>query len=134
MSVVTENAKAVKVLDDSFEANESLASSEGIAVALVAGASGRAKVGKPSGQGVLCAGILLNNPASGEMAQVRELGVAGVKANAAFNSGIELAVVGTSGKLAAASSGDYVVAIAREASLGADHIISALVVGPYQKN
>jgi hypothetical protein len=134
MAIVEDLTKGMKIQSDSYEANEDLSSSQWCVVAPVAGATGKMKVGLPSGQGVLFVGVLQNDPESGEQANVRQLGTTKVKANAAFNSGIELAISGTDGKVAAAASGDYVCGISREAAKGANHLISMYMTQPYQKN
>jgi hypothetical protein len=134
MAIVTDLSKSLQLMDDSFVANEALTSSQYRVVSPVAAATGKMKVGLPSGQGVLPMGVLLNAPASGAVAQVRTLGMSKVEASAAFNAGIELAVTDATGKVSAAGSGDYVVGISREAAKGAGHQISVQLVGTYQKN
>ena len=135
MALFTEvGGKELHIYDDSFEANEDLSSSQNVVVAFVASSSGPPKVGLPSGQGVFPSGVLLNEPLSGEIAQVRHLGVAKVKANAAFNNGIELTIAGTTGKVEAAASADFVIGIALQAATAADHLVKVLLTGTYQKN
>ena len=136
MALKTEVTKELKVDggDHSFEANETLATSQFHAVVFVASAAGQPKVGLPSGQGVFPAGIVLNTPASGETAQVRDQGIAIMVAKGAFNNGIELAIDGTDGKVSAAGAGDYVIGIAQEASAEANHEVRVRMAGFYQKN
>jgi len=134
MALKTEVPKSLPIYDDSFIANESLASSQYSIVVFTNPSSGQPKVGLPSGQGVLAAGALLNAPAIGEIAQVRMLGCAPVKANSSFNAGVELTIAATTGKVEAASSGDYVVGIALEAASAANHVVKVLINTPYQKN
>ena len=138
MALKTEVTKELKVDggDHSFEANEDLSSSKQfLAVTFTSGVtSGQPKVGLPSGQGVLPAGILLNEPASGELAEVRDQGIAIMVAVGAFNSGIELAIDGASGKVSAAGAADYVIGISQEAALEANHEVRVRMAGFYQKN
>ena len=135
MALLTEiGGKELHIYDDSFEANEDLSSSQNVMVAFVASSSGAPKVGLPSGQGVFPAGALLNDSISGRIAQVRHLGVAKLKANAAFNNGIELTIAGTTGKVEAASAADFVIGIALQAANAADHLVKVLLTGTYQKN
>ena len=134
MSIVTDLSKEFDILTEGYTANGSLAALQYCAVSPSGGATGKMKVAAPGGQGAFVCGILQNAPADGAEAEVMEEGISKVKANAAFNSGVELTASGTNGKLEAASSGDYVIAIAREAANAANHIVSAKIVSPYQKN
>lgn len=136
MTVTSELTKELKIDggDDSYVANEDLSSSQFRVVVFAAQSSGKAKVGLPGGQGVYPAGVLLNTPASGEIAQVRHRGISKVVANGAFDSGIEVTIAATTGKIEAAASGDYVVGRSREASAEANHEVSINQDGTYQKN
>lgn len=135
MALVTEVPKSEKILDDSGEAAVTLSSSQYRAVIATASvSSGKHTVSLPAGQGARCIGILLNAPASGEQAEFRRMGIAPVEAASTFDAGAELTPSGATGVLEAASSGDYVIAIAREAAAEAGHVVSAFVVSPYQKN
>ena len=134
MAIFVEQSKGINILELSFDANVDLSSSQWCAVSPVAQSSGRAKVGLPSGQGVYAWGILQNTPAADERADVRVHGKTKAKANAAFNAGVELTPAGTTGKLEAASSGDYVVAHSIQAASAANALVDVLVVPAYQKN
>jgi hypothetical protein len=68
------------------------------------------------------------------MADIRVLGTSKGKAQTTFNTGAELTVNGATGRLEAAGSGDYVVAIALQAALEANHLVWVQVVPAYQKN
>jgi hypothetical protein len=135
MAIVTDQTKEMSLMDESYAAAADLSSSRiNTVVVPSAVATGRMQVTTPAGQGVLWAGVLLNEPASGALAEVREMGIAKIKAKAAFNAGIELAIDGTDGTVSAAGSGDYVVGISREAAKGANHLVSVRLTAPYQKN
>ena len=111
-----------------------LSSHQYCAVALTGGATGRATITSPSGQGVWCVGILQNAPASGELGEVLERGYSKAKAHNSFNAGIELTVHDSTGELAAAASGDYVIAYSEEASTCDNALVTVRVIDPYQKN
>jgi hypothetical protein len=136
MALKREVAKELKILDDSGASAVDLSSSQYRAVSATGSvSSGKHTVSLPSGQGVITMGILLNAPAStGDIAQVRRIGIAKAEANATFDAGVELTPAGATGKLEAASSGDYVIGISREAAAEAGHLVSVLVLPPYQKN
>ena len=135
MALKTEVPKKKQVMSTTGAAAVDLSSGQYLAVIYTGSVSaGRPTFSLPGGQGVRCAGILQENKASGELAEVMLLGTSAVVANGTFDAGAELTPAGTSGKLEAASSGDYVCAIALEASAEANHEISAQVVSPYQKN
>lgn len=116
------------------EAAVDLSGHQYCAVVLGGGASGRATITSPSGQGVWCVGILQNAPASGSLGEVLERGYSKAKAHSAFNAGIELTVHDSTGELAAAASGDYVIAYSEEAATCDNALITVRVVDPYQKN
>ncbi|MBW3020780.1 hypothetical protein KY334_05765 [Candidatus Woesearchaeota archaeon] len=134
MTIAVEQVKTYNIRTENYEANVSLASSQYCAVAPVSAASGKMKVGLPSGQGVLCRGIVQNAPAAGAQANVMQLGRSKAKAASTFNSGVELTPSGTTGTLEAASSGDYVIAISVDASTCANAIVVVDLVHPFQKN
>ena len=124
-----------QILDESFEANEDLSSSEHrVVVAAGSVTAGKSKAGLPGGQGVAFIGVMLNDPASGAVAEVRVLGEALVEANSTFNAGVELTISGTDGKVESASAGDYIVGIAKEASAEANQLVTVIMPGIYQKN
>ena len=134
MALKTNVPGGFKVFDETYTANEDLSSSQNCVVSPVAAASGKMKVGLPSGQGVLYAGVLLNAPAADAQAEVRLLGEVKVKANAAFNCGVEVCVAASTGKIAAAAADDYVVGISKEAAAEANQLVTIQMVGMYQKN
>jgi len=134
MALKTTVPQGLFVQDDSFIANEDLSSSQYSIVTFTNPATGQPKVGLPSGQGVIAAGVLLNDPASGAIAEVRLLGCAPVVANAAFNAGVELTIAATTGKVEAAGSGDYVIGIAGEGAAEANQEVKCILNGAYQKN
>ena len=133
MSIVRDETKRDNVLENNYTANESLASSQYCAVSPVAASTGKMKVGLPGSEGALVCGVVQNSPAADAQANVQQLGICKVKANGAFNAGIELQA-NTSGKALAAASSDYVFAISIEAAKGANHTVSVLLVTPYIKS
>jgi len=85
--------------------------------AVVVDSNGRAAL--PGSDGVVVAGILQNKPsAAGQAASVHRSGISKAVAGGTFNPGTLLMAKGTTGKLAAATAGNHVCAIALEA--GAD--------------
>jgi hypothetical protein len=73
----------------------------------------------PTGDGAFANGVLQNNPdAAGKAAQVAILGVTRVKAGAAFEEGVLLGS-DASGKAVTATSGEYILAVSKQAA-GAD--------------
>lgn len=106
------------------------------AVALTGGATGRATATTPSGQGVLTVGIQQNVPSStvGSLCEILERGYSQVRAFTTFNAGVELTVHDFTGRLEAAASGDFVIAISEEASTCTDAMVTARIIDPYQKN
>lgn len=127
MAIKTEQPKEYMLYDFSCEANASLVALQNCVVIPTAAAAGRMKCAAPGGQGVLPLGVLLNAPASGAQAEVRTMGVVKVKANGAFNAGIQVCIADTAGTVAAASSGDFVLGISLEASAEAGHLVSVLL-------
>jgi hypothetical protein len=136
MAIKTTINRKINILSLSYAANADLSALRYCAVAPVAASSGLMKVGAPSGQGVLTVGILqtYNVDAANEQAEVLVEGVSSAIADATFNCGVELTASGADGKLEAASSGDYVIAISEEAAAEADQVVTVRVVSPYQKN
>jgi len=134
MAIVKDETKEMSLMDESYEADGDLSALENCVIMPSAQSSGRMKVKAPTGQGVLPAGVLLNAPTDTQLAEVREMGIAKIKANGAFNAGIELAIAATTGKVAAAASGDWVVGISREAASAANHLVSVRLTSPYQLN
>ena len=69
----------------------------------------------------------------GKIGEIATAGVVKIKANAAFNNGIKLAIADVAGTVAAAGSGDFVVGTSREASTGANHLVSVELTSPGQQ-
>lgn len=135
MAIKENVAGAKQIHDETFEANEDLSSSQNcVVVAAGSVTAGKTNVGLPSGQGVLPIGVLVNAPESGASAQVKVQGNARVIAASTFNAGVEVTIAGTTGKVEAASSGDYVVGCAMEAAAEADQVVTIMLSGTYQKN
>jgi hypothetical protein len=133
MSIKVERTKKLQKIDDIATASEDLTTSHRHMVVLGGGAANsNATVGLPSGQGVRVDAVLLNAPASGAEAQLGITGIREVQAYEAFNAGVELTVAGADGRVQAAASGDFVCGIAREASGGADHLISMITTNYYK--
>ena len=137
MAIVTTPGRTINILSLSYDTDTDLSALQYCAVSPSSAASGAMKIKAPTGQGVLTCGILqtynLDNSANTQ-GEVLVEGVSKAKANATFNSGVELTVADATGELEAASSGDYVIAISEEASTEADQMVTVRVVSPYQKN
>lgn len=121
---------------ESFDCSEDISALQWCAVTLASSAAGgsKAQAAKPSGQGTLTIGIMQNAPTFGtDRAEVRIEGTSKAKAHSTFNTGAELTVHDTNGKLETAASSDYVVAIALEAATCANALVKVMLVGPYQK-
>lgn len=128
MSIKRERPKQDYVIDDSCPAFEDLTALHLCMVDATGGAANSSMtVKKPSGQGAKVYAVLLNDPDTGEIAQLGLDGIQEVRANAAFNSGIELTVAGTNGRVEAAASGDFVCGVSREAAGGVGHCISMAI-------
>ena len=135
MAIVTTLGRTVNIISENFTAAADLSNLQYCAVAPSAGASGKMQITTPSGQGVLTVGILqAYDVDSAEQGTVMMNGISQAVAYGSFNSGIELTTNDTSGKLSAAASGDYVIAIALEASTASNQVVTVRVVDPYQKN
>jgi hypothetical protein len=135
MSIKTETAKRNLIWGENYEAAVDLSNLQFCAVAASGGSSGKMKIGKPSSQGVWTIGILEDDSVTaGKEGHVMRLGRTKAYALQAFNSGIELTAYDATGKLHAAASGDYVIAISVDASSGNGALIAVDVVSPYQKN
>ena len=132
MAIIVDRTKKEFNLNDSALAAESLATEQFCAVRATGGATGNMTVSKPTGQGAIAYAILQNAPASGAIAELAVTGITEWRAHATFNAGIELAVHDTNGRCNTAASGDYVMAIAREASQSAGHAISVTLCGYYK--
>lgn len=128
------------VIDESFIAATQLtvAARKNTVLAWSAQSSGKPQVTTPGGQGVLPAGVLVSDAdvASAGLAEVRMFGIVEIEAKGAFNSGILLTIQGTDGRVEAASSGDYVVGVALEASAEAGQLVKVMIntITPPQLN
>ena len=117
-----------QILDESFEANEDVSSSQyRMVVSAGSVTAGKNKAGLPGGQGVFPLGALLNTPASGEVAEVRMIGEALLEAVGTFNAGIQLTIDGATGLVGAAASGDFVIGIAKESSNEANQLVTVIL-------
>lgn len=135
MSIVRTLGKKINLMSLSYLADGDLTDLQWCAVMASGATSGKMKLKAPTGQGVICLGILQTNKATdGLPAEIVAEGCSNAIADSTFNSGVELTTSGVDGKLEGASSGDYVIAIAEEAATEADQQISVRVVSPYQKN
>lgn len=117
------------IYDDSFVAAAALSSRQNSIVVWSAQSSGQPKVTTPSGQGVLSAGVLLNESdvALGGLAQIRMKGIVKIRASAALNAGVQVTVANTDGDVGAASSGDFVIGVSLEAAAEASQLIKCLI-------
>ena len=135
MAIVTTLGKKINILSLSYTTAADLSALQYCAVIESGAATGKMQITVPGGQGVRSVGILQTyNATSGTVGEVLIEGVSNAVADSTFDSGKELAISGADGKLEAAGSGDYVIAIAEEAATEADQQISVRVVSPYQKN
>jgi len=132
MAIKVERTKVHKDWDDSCAAYEDLSNFHQCMVRSTGAATGNMLVAAPTGQGAEVYAVLLNAPTIGLMAELQVEGVAEVRANEAFNAGVELTVAGVNGRLEAAASGDYVCARSREAALGAGHCVSVSLCHYYK--
>jgi hypothetical protein len=132
MAIYRDRTKQEFNLNDSAIANEDLSSLQYCCVDATGTASGAMKVSKVSGQGGKVYGVLTNAPAADAICELVCEGIVEIRAASTFNAGVELTVHDTNGRVEAASSGDYVVGIAREAAESAGHAVSVLLK-PYYK-
>jgi len=132
MSIKVERTKKDYIMDDSCPAYVDLSAMHLCFVDATGRATGSMNVTLPTGQGAKVYGVLLNDPAITETAALKVYGIAECRANETFNAGVELTVAGTNGRVEAAAQGDYVCAIAREASGGSGHCISVTLVNYYK--
>lgn len=137
MTVVRDRAKDLIERTDSGVAAVDLTNFQNCVVVNSGDSSGNREFTSPSGQGVDWAGVLITTSddpvTSGKLGEIATRGVVKIKANAAFNNGIKVAISGTDGKIAAATSGDYVVGTSREAATGANHLVSIELASPGQQ-
>ena len=135
MAIVEDQGKKLNILSSSYEADGDLTDLQWCAVMASGASTGKMKVKAPTGQGVICLGIVQTYEAEdGLQAEILEYGFTKAYGDSTFNSGVELCVSGSDGKLEGASTGDYVIAIAEEACVEADQLVTVRVVSPYQKN
>lgn len=135
MAIVREQPKTRNLASLSYEADGDLTNLQYCAVSPSSAATGKMQVKAPTGQGVLTVGILQTYTATDALqAEIITSDISKAIGDSTFNSGVELTVAGTDGKLEAASSGDYVIAISEEACIEADQVVTVRVVSPYQKN
>ena len=132
MAIKVDRTKKEFNLNDSAAAAEDLSAMQFCAVRSTGGAAGSMTVSKPTGQGAIGYGILENAPASGEMAEIVREGICEWRAHSTFNAGSELTIHDTNGRCESAASGDYVMAIAREAAASAGHAVSVSLCGYYK--
>lgn len=124
MTIFTEQPKKKPVIE-SFVTLVDLSASQYCFVEPVQTSSGKSTVQLPATQGNRTIGILQNKPTAGQVAEVCMEGESPLVSNGAFNNGIEL-MSATTGKGLAATAGNYVAAIALEASsaVGAQVLVS----------
>lgn len=131
MSITRERTKKHYLMDDSGAASESLTGKQFHFVKITASANGSATIESCDTAGEMPYGILQNAPASGAMAEISVDGINEICMAETCNTGAEI-TTNMSGKGIVASSGQYVRAIAREASLMGEHIISVTLVHYYK--
>lgn len=82
----------------------------------------------PSGDGAMANGVLQNNPsAAGQAAAVATIGSTRVVAGAAFEEGVLLAA-NSVGRANAATSGEYILAIAKEQAAADGDIVRVQLI------
>lgn len=131
MAITRERTKKHYLMDDSGAASESLATKQYHFVKITPAATGSATVESCDTAGEMPYGILQNAPADGEMAEISVDGINELVMASTCNAGAEL-TTNMEGKGAVAASGQYVRAIAREASLMGEHIISVYLCHYYK--
>jgi len=134
MAIVTSLGRDIDILTLNYEADGDLSGLQYCAVIASGASDAPMKVKAPTAAGALAVGILQNSPTDGLQAEVRVEGVCKAKAYTTFNSGVELQIADTTGRLTTASTEDYVVAIAEEASSATNAYVTVRLVSPYQKN
>jgi hypothetical protein len=134
MAIVTTAGRDIDVLTLNYAADGDLSGLQYCAVVASGASTGLMKVKAPTGAGLIAVGILQNAPTDGLQAAVRVEGVCKAKAYGTFDSGAELQVADTTGRLTTASTADFVVAIAEEASSVTNQYCTVRLVSPYQKN
>jgi len=127
MAIVTEVPKFSKRAIGSFVASEDLRACQYRALMGVGAASGKTQVALNTVDGGRIVGILLNQPNVGEVAEVAiPTCETGWLSAGTFNCNVALAANAT-GYARAATTSDYVCAIAKEASLGVSHLVAVQV-------
>ena len=134
MAIVTTAGRDINIMTLNYEADGDLSGLQYCAVVASGDTTGLTKVKAPTAAGEFAMGILQNAPTDGLQAEVRVLGVCKAKAYGTFNSGVELQIADTTGRLTTASTADFVVAIAEEASTVTNQYCTVRLVPAYQKN
>lgn len=137
MAVVRNVTGTYNILTENFACSVDLSGCQYCAVGQELTATGKMRAALVTGQGARAVGIQQNAPVfanTNELSELMTEGITKVKAYTTFTAGVELTPHDTLGELEAAGSGDYVVAIAREAAKCANAIVVAKLVNPYQKN
>ena len=124
MATVTETPKLSRLNVQSFIAYADLRTKQYLAVKGVGAASGKTQVDVASTGGERIVGILLNTPNVGEIAEVAvDPSTAPWIASGTFNCDVQL-TTDTAGKAKAATTGDYVAGVSKEAALAANHVVA----------
>lgn len=137
MTIAVERTKQQLDTVDSGLAGEALTGHEYCFVKLSGAATGNATVIKCSSQGEAAYGVLMpvgdgtTTIASGDEVAVAIGPVVEVYAGEAFNAGTEV-ITNTSGKAIAQTGTCQVIGVAREASAGANHLISVAIKPRYE--
>lgn len=126
MAITRERTKKDFIQDDSGEASESLANKQFHFVKITPAATGSATIEACDTAGEYAYGILQNAPASGAMAAISTTGINELVMAETCNTGAKL-TTNMEGKGIVASDGQIVNAIAREACVMAEHIISVKI-------
>jgi hypothetical protein len=130
MSIKVDRTKKEFNINDSALASEDLSNYQFCCVDATGSATGNMTVGLPTA-GEKVYGVLENAPDSGEIAQIVVEGICEIRANSTFNAGVELTSDGA-GRVGEASSSEFVVGIAREASQSVGHAVSVLLKQYYK--
>lgn len=131
MAIVRDRIKRSKVLDDSAPAGEDL-SARIYTLVDSTSAGGIESIVSLAGQGANFVGVLVNQPASGEQAFFRWLGIEEIKAESAITAGDEVTGAGAGGTIETAAAADYVAGTAREDGVAGQCVSCRL--RKYQKN
>lgn len=129
MPIKVERTKTNYLQDDSAEATAAI--NQFRFVRPTTGVStGSMAVDQCDTQGEFVYGVCKNSPAAGEMAEIALDGICEVEASETFNAGTQLMTT-ANGRCMTATTGEFVRAIAREASSGAGHLVSVHLVHFY---